>query len=182
MLALLSIEPVTGPQWDSWKKEQGLVTDQPITRYTYKYNLPEYSQYKEFIKSVRPTTTPASVLSSEVLETMTTPASMLVSEVLESEHPKINAPTIPLCNQTPESGDIYAHFTCVLTYIFYLLFFATIITYLWRKWNAHFQTRHPQGMEHEGIDMDLLTDTLKANGFPSDNKNTRGKPNDEEIV
>lgn len=166
--ALLSDEPVTGPQWDSWKRQQGLVTEQATTRYTYKYNLPEYSQYKEFIKSVRPTTTIA--------------PEMLTSEALESENPIVNAPVIlgnnPLCKQAPESGDIYGHISCLLTYTLYILAIVAIGIYLWKKWKSPQQ----QPQEHEGIEMNLLVDTLKENGFPSNRKNSRDKPGNLSVV
>ena len=136
---LLSDEPVTGPQWDQWKEDQGLV-------------------------SVSPTS---------------------IDVALESENPLINAPVVignnPLCKQTPDSGDIYAHVSCILTYILYVTVIASICVYLWKKWiNRHHPRVHsPEG---NGIDFDLLTETLKANGFPSNRKSPRGKPGDTTMV
>lgn len=138
---LLSDEPVTGPQWDQWKEDQGLVSISPNS----------------------------------------------IDVALESENPLINAPIAlgnnPLCKQTPESGDIYAHISCVLTYILYITVIASILVYLWKKWiNRHHPRAQSKSPEAPGIDFDLLTETLKANGFPSNRKSPRGKPGDTTVV
>lgn len=172
-----------------------LITEEPLTKYTYKFNLPEYSQYKEWIKLARPTTTtPTSTTVTE------SPMEFSTTEPL-MEIPKIETAPIPLCKETPDN--VWGLFYCLLAFMFYLIAIIVALLYICRamgcaKWrftygpppskaegilehlNFFYPELFPKGISIEEASR-ILTE-VRDNGHTSTHKNSQGKSTHSSLV
>jgi hypothetical protein len=106
--------------------------------YTYKYNLPEYSEYKKIIESVRPNTTTEST-------TISTP------RIIYS-NPQF-VPDLPLCKETPENNNVYGHAYCLIAFLFYLVAIVSALLFTCRAFGClkRFENGHTANNKHSPI-------------------------------
>lgn len=128
-------------------------------------NLPE--QYKELIKSFRPTPKPLVVTSKTTttlpplttLNSIENETTLQVNETITLlpnettttlKQMQVHAPfpSIPLCKETPHNDDIYGHFYCLIAFLFYLVAIVTAILFTCRafgcaKWRFLYNYKEP---------------------------------------
>jgi hypothetical protein len=118
----------------------GHPTERP--RYTYQYNLPEYSEYKKIIESLRPTTTATTATHKP-----------------PQEQPLINhltpqfVPDLPLCKETPENSNLYGHAYCLIAFLFYLVAIVSALLFTCRAFGCLKRFERQQQQEEQRVQL-----------------------------